>query len=439
MGEGPISPPPTRGRWDADEGDERDDGVAGLLGAPRSPQRPADFGPAPGAAGAGPGVRPASRPDPRAAGDVSRERGGRSPRRTDSGRRSLGLLASVLLVVVLLIAGVIGGGVYIGNRVFGGSTVADYSGPGSGSVTVQVHAGDGPDAIGVTLASLDVVKSSAAFAKAASADPRSASVAPGYYALRSHMSGAAALALLLTPSSALRSKVTVPEGSSLARTLALLAAHTSVKAADLAAAVANPAALGLPTYANGRVEGFLFPATYQVEPGTQAVDALTMFTQAFKVEAETVSLEAGAKALGLTPYQVVTVASLIEGEAAKAADRPQVAEVIYNRLKAGMNLGLESTVRYACVLQHCRTGGARVLASQLTTAGPSPYDTYTHSGLPPGPIDNPGGDALNAALHPAIGNNRYFVTLPKTNETVFTSSVATFNQLTAQCQAQGGC
>lgn len=406
---------PLLGGW-ADADDYDDDGVAGLFGDEGAPVPRAQ---APRTR------RPRPAPAPR-----------RSQRGRRNGRRSGGLLAGVLIVVVLLIAGVIGGGVYVGNRVFGGRTSdADYSGSGSGAVTIQVHSGDGPDAIGATLTTLGVTKSGSAFVKAASANPKSSTISPGYYSLKMHMSGAAAVALLLTPSAALRSKVTVPEGSSLARTLALIASHTSLKAADLAAAVANPAALGLPSYANNHVQGFLFPATYQVEPGTQAVDALQQFTQAFKVEAETVSLEAGAKALGMTPYQIVTIASLIEGEAAKAADRPKVAEVIYNRLKNGKNLGLESTVRYAL------NGGVgtRILQSQLQKAAASPYDTYTHPGLPPGPIDNPGGDALMAALHPATGEDIYFVTLPKTNETVFTPSEATFNMLTIECQAQGGC
>lgn len=353
-------------------------------------------------------------------------------------RRPVALLLTVLALVCLLGLVVVGGSLLAG-RVLGGgssSTDADYAGPGDGTpVRVQVHAGDSTSAIASTLAGARVVRSAGAFTGTAAGDSRSTSIQPGYYQMQHMMSARAALDLLLDPKARLRSHVTIPEGAGLTRTLDLIGSKTEVPRADLEAAVKNPAALGLPPYAKGRVEGFLFPATYDIEPGTTAVDALHQLTARFAVAAKATALEAGAAALTRTPYDVVTVASLVEREAAQPGDRPRVARVIYNRLARGMPLGLESTLRYAL-------GGAtdnRLTQSQIDRAKASPYSTYDKAGLPPGPIADPGQAALEAALHPSAGDALYFVTLPKSNTTIFTASYAEFERLSAQCRGEGGC
>lgn len=360
---------------------------------------------------------------------------GRPPgaRRTSSRARPravIAVLATILVVLVLLVVV----GVVAAGRIFGGAS-ADYAGTGNGvAVRVHVQDGDTAGAIATTLAAVNVVKSVGAFRDAADRDARSRSIGPGYYRLQQQMSGKAALALLLDPRAKLRSRVTIPEGSSLRRTLDLIGSKTEVPRADLTKAVTAPAQLGLPVAAKGQVEGFLFPATYDIAPGTDAVSALRQLTRRFAVAADDVGLDAGARALGRTPYDVVVVASLIEREAANATDRPKVAAVIYNRLKAGQPLGLESTVRFAL-----GNVAGELTRSQLAKAAPSPFDTYSHVGLPPAPIDNPGQAALEAALHPAAGGLLYFVTLPKTNTTEFVSTPAEFEALTAKCRAQGGC
>jgi UPF0755 protein len=285
---------------------------------------------------------------------------------------------------------------------------------------VQVQSGDTATAIAKTLAAHDVIRSSGAFVDLASNDARAAQIQPGFYALRQKMSAEGALTLILSPESRVSYRVTVPEGTSLKSLLPLLAKGTKVSAADLQAAVGKASDLGLPAYANGSVEGFLFPATYDVPPNATATGLLQMMTTRFAQTAQAVDLVAGAQNLGYTPLQVVTIASIIERESAAPADAAKVARVFYNRLAAGMPLGSEFTVRYS------------------GNDPSSPYNTYTHTGFPPGPYDSPGEATLRAALHPAAGDWLFFVTLPQ-GGTRFVHSESDFLTLEAQCKAQGGC
>jgi UPF0755 protein len=336
------------------------------------------------------------------------------PRRRRAGRR----LALVIAVVAVL-AALASAAVYGITRV---TTVSDanYPGPGAGTVVVHVLAGDTATQIGQILLADGVVASVEAFRKAAEADPSSTGIEPGYYRLRSKMSAAEALRILVDPGNLIAARVTVPEGTSLKQLLPLIARDTAIPLAALERAVADPAALGLPSYAQGRVEGFLFPATYDVVPGTSAVGMLSMMVARFQVAAAQVGLVHGAAALGITPLQVVTIASILERESAGPADDPKVARVFYNRIAAGMPLGSEFTYNYA--------GGDAT----------SPYNTYTHIGYPPGAYDSPGVASLTAALHPAPGNWLYFITLPD-GTTVFETTEAGFQAAQQECIDQGGC
>lgn len=337
--------------------------------------------------------------------------------------KPVGLLVLVVLVLVLLGGAVTGGRAVL--AAFSGN--ADYSGTGAGAAVVQVHEGDTARNIGATLVSKQVVKSAGAFADASSAEPRSRSLQPGFYQLREHMSARSALALLLEPTSRLRGRVTVPEGAPLAKVVDRLTKGTEVRRADLAAALARPSTLGLPTYAMGEPEGFLFPATYDVEPGTKAVDVLRLMTARFSIEAAALDLELAAKAQQRSAYDIVTVASLVEAETPLDADRAKVARVVYNRLAMGMPLQLDSTVNYVRTERAARLSNADIAVA-------SPYNTYLHKGLPPTPIDSPGRAALKAALHPAAGNYIFFITIDKQGHSLFTASYPQF--LTAKAKAQ---
>jgi UPF0755 protein len=349
-----------------------------------------------------------------------------SPRPTpDSPFRRRRLL--VLAVVVALVAAVLYGGKQAYDSVIG---VADYSGSGTGQVLVQIAPGDSAGDIGATLVARGVVKSVRAFTKAANADKRSRGLQPGYYNLRSHMSGKSALALLLDPRSRVRGRVTLPEGIPLSSVVARLVKYTELKRADVLAALDNPSVLELPSYAGKHVEGFLFPATYDVEPGMGAVEALQMMTEKFAEVSAELELEAGARQLGLSPYDVVVIASLIEDETALDEDRPKVARVILNRLARHMPLQLDSTINYVRTEKK-----ARLSVEDLAVE--SPYNTYQHQGLPPTPIDSPGEKALAAALSPAAGDWLYFITIDKAGHSLFTSDYQEFLRAKAKAQRDG--
>src|SRR5262245_54103843 len=233
------------------------------------------------------------------------------------------------------------------------------------------------------------------------------------------MKASAALAALLDPDNRIGSKVTVQEGLRQSAALRELAESGDLKLAQLTAAAKDWRALGLPGYAHRRAEGFLFPATYDVEPDTTAAGLLAEMVAQFDQVATEINLENRAREVGLDPYQAVIVASLIQAEARHAEDFPKVARVIYDRLNQDMRLQLDSAVHYA-------VGKSGVVTTTAEDrASPSPYNTYRHEGLPPGPINSPGQAALEAALHPAKGAWLYFVTVnPDTGETKFATTAA---------------
>ena len=361
--------------------------------------------------------------------------GGNGSGRPPSRRRAGVVLLALVVFTVIGVAALVGLGYGI-SRVFAGSA-ADYSGDGTGSVEVQIETGDSAGDIAAELHAAGVTKSTGAFTDAASKDARSRGIQPGFYLLHQHMSGRAALALLLDPKSRESVRIVIPEGFTAKQVLARLAARTKYGAADLQAAADNPLALGVPSYAQGHpIEGFLFPATYDVPPHRSAGEVLTMMVNRFAVAAESVNLVSGAKALNRSPYDIVTIASLIQGEAAPA-DFAKVSEVIYNRLKDGTPLGLEVTERYALG----SPSDANLTVSQLAQARHSPYSTQQRVGLPAGPVDNPGQAALEAALHPVSGDLFYYLTLPQTHQTKFfaKSDRQGFLAAEAECRAQGGC
>ena len=162
------------------------------------------------------------------------------------------------------------------------------------------------------------------------------------------MSGAAAVTLMLTPSAIIQSRFTIPEGTSISHVPAIISKGTGIPVAKLQAAIADPAvARACPSYADGHVEGFLFPATYDVPPGTTATQVLRMMTARFAQAATATNLVAGAAALKLTPLQVVTIASIIQRESASTADGTQGRAGSSTTGSAnGMPLGSEFTVAY---------------------------------------------------------------------------------------------
>ena len=340
--------------------------------------------------------------------------------------KAVGAIVVLIVLVLLMVTAAYGVG-KVRNHFRG---AADYSGSGSGSAVVQVKPGESAYALAPRLASLGIVKSAAAFRKAANSDSKASSLQPGFYQLHVHMSAASALALLLDPTTRLLGHVTIPEGSTQNQTLALIAKNTNVPLADLQQAAGNPAALGLPAYAAGHLEGFLFPATYDIQPGTSAVEVLTTLVQRFQEAADTAGLVQRSKALGMTPFQVVTVASLIERESRLQEEYPKVARVVYNRLAKKMTLGIDASILYGLG----RTSGV-LHASEL--AKDTPYNTRLHAGLPPTPIASPGDAAIEGALAPSPGDWLYYVLANKDGHQLFTSSYQEFLRQVAKSKAEG--
>lgn len=354
----------------------------------------------------------------------------------------------VLIFVVLLIALLAVSAWLVVLPIYRYFHPADYSGPGSGTVVVEVKANDDATAIGTTLYDKGVVASVRAFTNAAKDNPRSTSIQPGSYKLREHMSAKGALALLLNPSSRVNSDVVVTEG---ATTLDIRKRLTAPPCPDKASpsavcgpglstaavtkALENVKALGLPTdyTVNGKtpssVEGFLYPATYYFPENTQPSDALLQMISEFTDQARSSGFTAAAAANHITPYEQLIIASIAQGEAKYPEDYAKVARVILNRLAANRPLQIDGTSVYAEKL----AGLDPTKAIHSEQSGP--YNTYKHLGLPPTPIDNPGADAMDGAAHPARGNWMYYVNGDQDGHLFFTSSEKQFERAVARCRA----
>ncbi|MGY1779533.1 endolytic transglycosylase MltG [Geodermatophilus sp. SYSU D01036] len=357
--------------------------------------------------------------------------GAPAPRRRSGRRRSPLANVLALLVLAALVAGIVFGGRALIGLV--NPAAEDYAGAGTGSVEVRVGEGDTLSDIARTLVEADVIASSEPFVDAAEANAAATGIQPGVYELRSQMSGQAALDLLLDPAARQVSRVTVPEGSTLAITLQRISETTGVPLEELTAAAADPAALGLPAYANGQLEGFLFPATYDVEPDDTAVDVLRAMVSRFTDTATDLQLEQRAAAAGRSVYDVVVVASMIERETKVDDERANVAQVVYNRLAQGIPLGVDATLAYGL-----GKNGNDLTVSDLQTD--SPYNTRTRAGLPPTPIAAPGEASLEAALAPTTGELLYYVLESSDGRHFFTASYDEFLVARQRCADAGlGC
>ena len=356
-----------------------------------------------------------------------------SGRGTRTGRRRRSPLANLvaLLVLAALVAGIVLGGRALIGLV--NPEAEDFAGSGTGTVDVRVGEGDTLSDIARTLVEAGVIASADPFVDAAETEPAAMGIQPGVYSLRAEMSGAAALDLLLDPAARQVSRVTVPEGFTVAATLQRIAETTGLPIEELQAAAADPAALGLPAYANGQLEGFLFPATYDVEPDTTAVEVLRSMVSRFSETAADMQLEQRAAAAGRSVYDVVVVASMVQSETRLDEERPNVAQVIYNRLNQGIALGIDATLAYGL-----GKNGNDLTVTDLRTDGP--YNTRTRPGLVPTPISSPGEASLEAALAPTTGDLLYYVLESQDGRHFFTASYEEFMAARQRCADAGlGC
>jgi peptidoglycan lytic transglycosylase G len=228
---------------------------------------------------------------------------------------------------------------------------------------------------------------------------------PGRYVLQKGMSYGDVIDKLTVGVPRTVINVTIPEGRA-RREVAPLVKHAGVKGSYLRASVRSrhlrPRRYGAPRRAT--LEGFLFPSTYELKRGATVRALVAKQLAAFKQNFAKVRMSYARKK-NLSPYDVVTIASMVEREASLDRERPLIAAVIYNRLKQGIPLGIDATIRY---VTHNWTRPLRVSELQVNSG----YNTRTHQGLPPGPIGNPGLASLKAAAHPARVKYLFYVVKP---------------------------
>jgi UPF0755 protein len=361
-------------------------------------------------------------------------------------RRGPGCLIALVILAVLAGAGYWGVSTGIDKIKDQFSSADDYSGTGNGEdVSFQVKPGDTVAVMGRGLKAAGVVASVEAFISAATDNPKSDKIQAGFYPLQKEMQASAVVDVLVDPSNIVTTSVTIPEGFQVSQIVARLVAKTDFKKADFDAALKDPAALGLPDYADGNAEGYLFPATYQFGPDEKPADMLKDMVTRWNQAASDNDLVNGAKALGYTPAEVMTMASLVQAEG-RGKYMVKISRTLYNRLENPGNgvtnglLQVDATVNYAL---H-RSGTTAITDEDKASVEDSPYNTYSHTGLPPTPIEAPGDDAIQAALHPAEGDWLFYVTVNlKTGETKFTDDYDTFigytHEYDAYCETSDAC
>ncbi|MEU6864768.1 endolytic transglycosylase MltG [Streptomyces sp. NPDC046876] len=368
---------------------------------------------------------------------AGRGKGGKGGKGKDKGKKKSSKAACLVAAVVIL--GVVGGGGYYGYSYlkarFGAAE--DYTGAGTDeSVEVQIPQNATLAQMGNILKEHGVVASTDAFVAAAQANKKGTSIQAGVYTLKKKMSAASAVAVMIDPSKL--NVLTIPEGT---RAIDVYKAIDKKlgKPEGTTAQIAKQESkdLGLPAWAanNAKIrdplEGFLYPARYDLSKETTPQSLLKQMIRNANDKYASIGIEEKAKALGLeNPLQLVTVASLVQVEGNKHEDYRKMSEVIYNRLKktndvTNQKLEFDSTINYLK-----NTSNINVTREE-TRKLDDPYNTYFYKGLTPGPISNPGSEAINAALDPDKGGWMFFVSVDG-NTTTFTKTFAEHEKLVAQ-------
>jgi len=256
-------------------------------------------------------------------------------------------------------------------------------------------------------------------------------VAGGNYAFHHHEGYREALTDIGRGPKPVETRLTIPEGFDLAQTAAAVGQLPGLSAARFLQ-LAQSGAVRSPFEPAGvnDLEGLIFPDTYFVDSTEDEQEILQTMVDRFDDIAAQVGLSNSEAAIGLTPYQTVILASLVEKEAKVPQDRGKIARVVLNRLRDGMKLQIDATVEYAEGVHK-----DRLLYSDLKVN--SPYNTYIINGLPPGPIAAPGEASLEAALNPTPGSWLYYVVIDSAGDSGFATTPAEFDQLVAEARARG--
>lgn len=331
-----------------------------------------------------------------------------------------GKLIAIVLAVLVVVGGV-SGYAFRGQLRAALDSISgvDYQGTGTGSVNLVISSGDSGEQVATNLVKLGITKDFSFTYKRIIA--RNPSFVPGTFKLHKQMSADAALDLIANPSSKVVSRVTIKEGLRIGTVLKQLSKASNIPLSDFESAVSDPTAYGLPANLPN-MDGYLFPATYELEPGSKASDIIQAMVNRMSAE---------LKKFGVTEanrHKVLTMASIIQKEARLTPDFYKVSRVFYNRIAQGMHLQSDATVSYG-------SGGTTVTTTDAERADGNGYNTYVHAGLPIGPIGAPGATAIDAALHPASGSWLYFCAINlKTGETVFSTTYAEHGKAVRQWQ-----
>ena len=400
---------------------------------PKSPQTPNPGTPRSSAGAAARPVQPARNPPAQAAapapprkvtdddespsGTVRPPGATATPQQPQARRRSPGRHALLFGIVAVVFVAVL----FVANGIF-----EPFKGDGSGAVTVRIPAGVDARAIGTLLADQGVIGSPLFFELRATIGGDRGNLRAGTYELSKDMSNGSALAVLTNvQEGAAVINVLVPEGPArdeIAPVVKKQGVSGNYVAASVSSPELDPRRYGAPSSVRS-LEGFLFPATYELLKSAPTAERLvTDQLKAFKRNIADVNMSY-AKSKNLTVFDVITLASIIEREALFDRDRPQVAAVFYNRLRDSISLGSDATTRFAV-----KNWDQPLTVSEIDSK--SPYNTRQVSGLPPGPIGNPGLASIQAAANPPKSDYLYFIVETcKKGGLVFAKTLPEFQKL----------
>ncbi|MFI6845704.1 endolytic transglycosylase MltG [Kitasatospora sp. NPDC050467] len=332
-------------------------------------------------------------------------------KRKEKGKKSGRRNGGACLVVALVLLGVAGGAGWWGYGFYQDhfGPPPDFQGEGTTSVQVEIKQGATGGQMGMTLKAAGVVKSVEAYTQACDKEPKCGNIQYGFYALKKEMSASAALKALVEQNGG--AALVLPEGLNSTEVYAKIDDKLKLpKGTTADVAKAQVAGLGLPAYANGNIEGFLWPTRYNIAEGMKPEDLLKQMVKNATEKYQ--GLDAQAAAAGLkNGYEVVIEASILQREGNNAPDFAKMARTIQNRLAADgeikHRLGMDTTLQYSL--------GRKVLDKKDIDDASNKYNTYINPGLPPGPISNPGEAAINAVTHPADGKWLYFIAMDPTH------------------------
>ncbi|MFF3897189.1 endolytic transglycosylase MltG [Streptomyces sp. NPDC001812] len=372
-----------------------------------------------------------------------RGKGGKGAKADKGKKRRNG---TACLVVVLVLGGGLVGVSYFGWQFFQDrfGSAPDFAGDGNGEqVTVVIPKGAGGYAIGQVLKKEGVVKSVDAFVAAQQGNPNGGTIQDGVYTLEKEMSADAAVELMLSPKS--RDNLIIAEGLRNGAVYELIDKRLKLdEGTTEKVAEKDWQKLGLPDWAvnDGDVkdplEGFLYPSSYAVGKGAKPADVLKEMVGRATDKYEGLQFPEKAESLGLEgPWELVTVASLVQAEGKTHDDFRKMSEVIYNRLKP-TNTETNQLLQFDSTYNYLQKQSNIHISESAINSNKDPYNTYTRKGLPPGPIGNPGDDALTAALKPTKDGWIYFVATDGISKTEFARTHDDFLKLKDKFDASSG-